>query len=749
MKRQIGHLKGILIFTIILSVIVGGLLSYNKSLADDLEETACEELNEIIGQQKYNLKMMIEDRFSSIKTLSKVVADTMGQMDEYDKTETYNLFQDVGKESGFQRIILADVTGIQLTEHNIDMDIAEEDFFKSSVTGETCLSKPYISGDGNKKVVYFATPVITSKNISAVLIGEYGMEQFSKLFPTSYNKKGFVYLCERDGTIIAASDTQEDMGAISILRKEKSSNLSYLNFDTFEEIWSNIENGSGGHSVYDYKERTELLHYEPVGINDWYIISTVPKSVIGAEAMQITNNALYLTTVIVLVLMILAAVYYRRQKKYEKVLYEAAYIDELTGLPNLVKFKLDMEQIWEKHSDMNFMILKFDIHQFKMFNEKYGFDTGDRIIQLVAQTSRIYLKEEYDILTRINADTFVLMCGYDKLEEAENKRIQAVEAFKKAALEIADTRVEFRFGRYLIPKEDRDVKSVLEKVNLAHGLSKETYPAGIFDYDEDQKARIIEETDIESKMEQALEQDEFLVYLQPKVSLITEKIVGAEALVRWKRKGEGIAYPNQFISLFEKNGFITRLDMYVLDKVCKIIVGWREKGEELIPVSVNFSRIHLKNPRFVLEIEEIVSRYNIPRKYIEIELTENTMLDNEEILHDVSGQLRQYGYTLSMDDFGSGYSSLGLLKSLPVDIIKVDRTFFLRQGDAKRSKIVIESMIQMAEKMGISTVAEGVESGEYIDFLKTIGCDMVQSYYYGKPIPSDNFSADMQIKSKE
>ncbi|MEG2843722.1 MAG: EAL domain-containing protein [Ruthenibacterium sp.] len=198
--------------------------------------------------------------------------------------------------------------------------------------------------------------------------------------------------------------------------------------------------------------------------------------------------------------------------------------------------------------------------------------------------------------------------------------------------------------------------------------------------------------------------------------------------------------PGAFISVLERNGFITKVDFHALYNVCCIIRDWIEAGITPVPVSVNFSRLHLGNRKFVRELCQVVDSVGIDRRWIEIEITETAIYDNIETLRILLNDLHQNGFTMSMDDFGSGYSSLGMLKDLPVDIIKMDGSFFTNQKDPERSKIVIGNIIRMAEELGIRIVAEGVEVQQQIDFLRELGCDMVQGYYYAKPMESVEFT---------
>lgn len=446
--------------------------------------------------------------------------------------------------------------------------------------------------------------------------------------------------------------------------------------------------------------------------------------------------------VCVLLLGALAAWFFRQQKNKQR-LWKTAYIDSLTGIGNLNLFVEDSRRLLDKNHDAKYVVCKFDIQNLKLLNEIYGFERGDEILKKLAETLSLILDPEVDAYARISGDDFIVLKRYGKIEDNEGFRIRSERIFFGAIGDELEHLVKLKFGVYYIQDNAESISAILEKANYAHSICKITPNLYKFVYDESIKQRAIEEKRLEARMSEAILKKQFMLYLQPKYYLLDESIAGAEALVRWSSEdGTSIVYPNSFIPLFEKNGFITKLDMYMLERACELIRSWMDSGITPVTISINFSRLHLLNPNFTKEICEITDRFGIERKYIEIELTESTMFKNEEIMLKVLEELHESGFTLSMDDFGSGYSSLGLLKNLPVDVIKIDRQFFSDNRFKSRSRTVIENVMQMAKKLNIHTVAEGVETKEHIDFLRETGCDIVQGYYYSKPVPVSEFRFD-------
>ena len=241
-----------------------------------------------------------------------------------------------------------------------------------------------------------------------------------------------------------------------------------------------------------------------------------------------------------------------------------------------------------------------------------------------------------------------------------------------------------------------------------------------------------------SKLINVIKNNEFIIFLQPKFNTKTEKIVGAEALIRKVKNGK-IMMPHDFIPEYEKTGIITKLDMFVLEEICKLQKKWRESNLPLLPISINESRHHLKNKNHIQELKAILDQYGADSKLIELEMTETTVVEDIEVAKKAANSVKKLGFVVSMDDFGTGYSSFNILKDIEIDILKIDKEFFQNLENNTRAQIIIEAIINMCRKLKIITVAEGIETKDQVDFLKQIGCDIIQGYYFSKPITVAEF----------
>ncbi len=423
-----------------------------------------------------------------------------------------------------------------------------------------------------------------------------------------------------------------------------------------------------------------------------------------------------------------------RQKLWQK-----AYMDSKTELPNLALFKIESKRIIESESTNKYCIVQFDIKKLSLINDLYGYDEGDKVILSLRDEIKklIILNEDY--LARINADVFVALISYKNRNE-----IDVYEIFENISQRVYKTTghfIQLSIGVYFCEQQGEMFDDINKKVIYAHKEAKKNSAnISIYEYDDYDLQKLVRQSKIEELMHDALQNGEFLTYLQPKCSAKTEQITGAEALVRWKTSDGEFMMPGEFIPLFEKNKFIVQLDLYVLENVIKTIRSWIDRKLPTCKVSVNFSLLHFEDDNFAKKIEDLIKKYDIPPNLIEIEITEATFLDRGEKTRHIISELHSIGVLVSMDDFGTGYSSLGLLKSIAVDCVKLDRSFF-ETSDVTRdkAKIVIESIIDLCKKLNYETVAEGIEHRGQVDYLKELGCDTIQGYIFGKPMTIEQF----------
>ena len=416
---------------------------------------------------------------------------------------------------------------------------------------------------------------------------------------------------------------------------------------------------------------------------------------------------------------------------FNKLKRDAEY-DPLTGTYNKVAFYRYTNEMMYDYPDLDFAILRFDINRFKMVNELFGHQKGDCLIRYIADRLKEILSA-YDkcLFARMEADIFCICILY-----AEDTFQHILEQLEH----IADGyQIDFdivpSIGIYIVKEKDILIDVMCDRAKLAQETIKGNYLKRYAYFDETLHKNMMKEQEIVNMMNQALEREEFQVYLQPKYNLNSNSICGAEALVRWFHPEKGMIFPNDFIPVFERNGFIMKLDEYVWEKVCQFLRKRLDGERNIFPISVNISRVDIYNPKLCDVIIGLVEKYEIPVEYFQLELTESAYTENKELLNDVMKRLQEYGFVMMMDDFGSGYSSLNMLKEIPVDVLKVDLHFLAGEDDNGKGGNIISSVIRMAKWLDLQVITEGIETKEQVDFLRSIGCTDGQGFYFSKPIP--------------
>ena len=414
-------------------------------------------------------------------------------------------------------------------------------------------------------------------------------------------------------------------------------------------------------------------------------------------------------------------------------LLELAYIDPITGLGNYNAYLARTKEKLEINSKKTMIIL--DIDKFKTFNKKYGHMKGNELLKRVGEEIKHAIRKA-DIVCRLANDVF----GIFLVGEVDVENITGRLNKKISRINMGDIWYNLRIsmGVYICDKDEKDVQSIIDKAIMAHDSIKGKYhvPYGIFTEEFEQK--VIRESEIENMMEEAIKNKEFEVYYQPQISTKTEKMEGAEALVRWK-KGENMISPGEFIPIFEKNYFIIKLDEYVYERVCENIQEMKIQFKDIPKISVNISKESLLDNKFLEKYEKIMKKYDIIPKEVELEITERTTVNNDIDIRNMLNEIKEKGFSIAIDDFGTGYSSLNMLEMMPIDTLKIDKSFIDRIDIKEEKTNFIEIIMFITKKLNLKTVAEGVETIEQVNYLKKWNCDLIQGYVYQKPLRFEEF----------
>lgn len=414
-----------------------------------------------------------------------------------------------------------------------------------------------------------------------------------------------------------------------------------------------------------------------------------------------------------------------------------AYEDPLTGGKNVNYFNEFAQILLHDNKEMPYVICRFDIANFRYINESYGHVKADQVLKAcVKEFEGCFGSRE--LCVRMNADQFLALMVNDA---GLDGRLEAFRAAVNAAARGVGIKypIKFKLGVYQVRKHEKDVDVMIDRANAARRMLRGDEKNNRLTYSEEIASNMHKANLIESQMQHALASGEFKVYLQAKWDIEKNTVCGCEALVRWVRSDGKIVRPDEFIPLFEKNGFIEMLDFYMLETVCQMVCNLQKEGKMVYPVSVNQSRVLLHNPDYLDNVVDILRKYKIPDGLVELEITETVFEDEKDRIFSVLDKLRACGVKLNMDDFGSGYSSLNMLKDVPFDVIKIDRIFFSASVDNEKSRKVLRKIVEMINDIGMEVVCEGVENQEHVEFLRGIGVRKVQGFYYAKPVPAEEF----------
>lgn len=411
--------------------------------------------------------------------------------------------------------------------------------------------------------------------------------------------------------------------------------------------------------------------------------------------------------------------------------------DPVTGLYSKLKFYQSVRKMLTDATGETFAFVRFDIDRFKMINSFYGIKEGDNVLRSIAsELRRISTAFEKFIYGRLENDIFAVCMPYK--EENIDLLANALQINLKKLNK--DYNIKVSCGVYIINDYNMDVSEMYDRAFLAAKSCKGKFVQNIAYYDESMIENMKQEQYIINEVNRALEEEQFEVYLQPKINLMTDRSYGAEALVRWRHPEKGMISPGEFIPIYERNGIIGRLDLYMWRHVCMILRRWLDEGQNPNPISVNVSRVNIYNPHLVEILKNLITEFQIPPYLLNLELTESAFMEDQELVMKTMSRLHQIGFKIMMDDFGSGYSSLNVLKDMEVDYLKVDMKFLQQDQEFNgKGEKVLTSVVRMAKWLHLPSIVEGVETLEQVDFLKCIGCEYAQGYYYAKPMPVEEY----------
>lgn len=517
---------------------------------------------------------------------------------------------------------------------------------------------------------------------------------------------------------------------------EYASEQDYLQFS--KEYMEGINSGTSGYYVAKTGEENILYIYVPIVDSDgWATIHCFDETTISQYIKQMLVISIISFILIIGLMFIGGTVITRHFRGERKKISDLEYLDSLTGIINRNAFVSQAKEMIEKNSDYPYGIMCLDVVNFRIINETYGHERSDEIIKALADAC----KEAFginEVCARLTADVFVVLIA-DVDDEEERIAFIESKVTERAREVFINHDIKIKRGIYSVTDVYEAVDRMIDKANLARkyvDVNSSNLRCAYSDRLMD-AARKVEE--IESTMNDALAKGEFKPFLQAKYNMIENRVCGAEALVRWIKEDGTIVSPADFIPIFETNGFVEKIDYFMLEEICKYLRQMVDEGKKVYPVSVNQSRYLLNDPDYVNKVRDILLKYRIPIGLIELELTETVFFHEKERMIKMMYEMKDINVNLSIDDFGSGYSSFNILNDVPFDVLKIDRAFLSDSVHTEKGKWILREITEMAHGLGMGVVCEGVETKEQVDLLVSIGCHVAQGFYYARPIAMNEF----------
>lgn len=735
-QKKNGFFITILLLLISLAFIVTVSVVFNN-IKTNLEREIISSLSEEAEENAALIEKEIDAKFGVLQSFANELSSTGDEIaeirDMQSFVEVYN----------FRRMGFVDLNGIAKTTDGFEKDLSFREFYQVGLKGESFITESLQDtvGDYTEDMInILSVPVYDNKGeIKGVLFATYLTEKFHEvIFSDSFQGEGYTYIVAGDGDVISSygDGMQKEYDNIFIYTGDA------VQYD--DAIQEKVENdmreklsrvGIGVNEDNDkYFYCYKPLEIESADMN-WYIFSIEPKSVLDERMHPIMRDIQFLTVILICILVManIIFLYYNVRRRQE--LFRLAYKDSITGGDNFSNFK----EKAKKYENTEGYVIALDISEFKLVNNVCGNARGDEVLKAIWDVILANCNDN-EQAARVNADRFVIFWIESSKKTVTYRIEKLINEIEGISEQLSVPRLYPVIGIRAVEKLDDADKRYGEALR-AKALVKNRRDRHYAFYDEIDYNTIVENKNLENGFEKALADKKFEVWYQPKFNSHTGKIVGSEALIRWRADDGSLISPGRFIPLFEKNGNIIRLDEYVFREVCRQQKEWQKEGIQILPVSVNISRFSLYYSNVVEKYERIINYYDVDHKYVQIEITESAIIENTVIVELIQ-KFHDAGFDILLDDFGSGYSSLASLNQMPFDTIKLDKSLVDYVGNENGEKL-LKFIVQLVQSLGMKITAEGVEYKEQLDFLENLNCDDIQGFYFSKPLMLADFSAKL------
>lgn len=729
------------VFCILVAVmLVPSLIVFTRLTDNNLKSYITQTLDEISAHNATS----INDKINSDLILIDEVAERFSVINE-SYTKLCEKLTLTSGQHGFKRMGIVDKSGAVYSTDGAKLDIYDNPHIQQAFAGKTVVSDVLPDDADGKQIFVYTAPIYDDMGttVIGVLYATCDTQSFRvHLSESAFDGQGYSYIVKSNGSTV--TDSAHPSSFKNLQNIFDSILASGNNQKAVDKMRVDMAEGNKGIITYTNNGIKKYMAYESLGINDWYILSVVPADVMEASRNNIMALILIITAIILLATILLTVALIKTDKSKRNELDRIMYVDRLTGGITFEKFCIDAPKLIDKSPEMSALVMA-DLENFKLINSLYGHAEGDKTIIHTYSVFRNAIGEN-GLLARRVADRFYALVFFKDEAELNNRLMSFITKLKTSW---NNTNAEFNLNPAIgvcIVNRSEDIETLCNNATIAHdGINKDS--GRIAFYDDVQRDKMKNNKALEDKMEYAHRHNEFVPFLQPKYNAKTGRICGAEALVRWRNPDGSITYPDRFIPIAEHNGFIRVLDRDMFEAVCRLQRKIIDSRLPVVPISVNVSRQLMYESGFADDYVEILNRYGLSPNTIELEITESVLFDDFDGFREIINSLRQSGFKILMDDFGTGYSSLMMLSSVPIDNLKLDKSFIDRFEDDKGRKI-INCVIELARSLDLPITAEGVETKEQCDFLSERGCNIIQGYYFSKPVPQEKY-LEMLKEDKE
>lgn len=735
-QKKNGFFITILLLLISLAFIVTVSVVFNN-IKTNLEREIISSLSEEAEENAALIEKEIDAKFGVLQSFANELSSTGDEIEEIRDmksfVEVYN----------FRRMGFVDLNGIAKTTDGFEKDLSFREFYQVGLKGESFITEslPETIGDYTEDMInILSVPVYDNKGeIKGVLFATYLTEKFHEvIFSDSFQGEGYTYIVAGDGDVISSygDGMQKEYDNIFIYTGDAAQYDDAIQEKVENDMREKISrvgigvNEDNDKYFYCYKP----FEIESADMN-WYIFSIEPKSVLDERMHPIMRDIQFLTVILICILVMANIVFLFYNVRRRQELFRLAYKDSITGGDNFSNFK----EKAKKYENTEGYVIALDISEFKLVNNVCGNASGDEVLKVIWDVILANCNDN-EQAARVNADRFVIFWIESSKKTVTYRIEKLINEIEGISEQLSVPRLYPVIGIRAVEKLDDADKRYGEALR-AKALVKNRRDRHYAFYDEIDYDTIVENKKLENGFEKALADKKFEVWYQPKFNSHTGKIVGSEALIRWRADDGSLISPGRFIPLFEKNGNIIRLDEYVFREVCRQQKEWQKEGIQILPVSVNISRFSLYYSNVVEKYERIINYYDVDHKYVQIEITESAIIENTVIVELIQ-KFHDAGFDILLDDFGSGYSSLASLNQMPFDTIKLDKSLVDYVGNENGEKL-LKFIVQLVQSLGMKITAEGVEYKEQLDFLENLNCDDIQGFYFSKPLMLADFSAKL------